>query len=110
MPNLFFSFFSLIFPILFFSVFFFILVTIIKETSKVNRVRKYVSSKIDDFMTLNTDSVKPKPKKEDKHSRNEFFKMQKDYSDKKVDSFAADKEIIKDNTLSEAEKNVLYGK
>lgn len=36
--------------------------------------------------------------------------MQKDFSFKKVDSYATGKEIIKDNALSEAEKNVLYGK
>ncbi len=110
MPDLFFSFFSFVFPLLFFSVIFSVIITVIKGFSSINRVTRQVSSQANNIFSQIKTPLTPETNNENKHSRNEFHKMQKDFSHRKVDSFAAGKEIIKDNALSEAEKNVLYGK
>ncbi|MDI9540021.1 MAG: hypothetical protein QM204_00905 [Bacillota bacterium] len=116
MPSSFFNIFnifSVIFPILFFSfIAFFIYVTIlsVRANNRVGRVSKYVSSQIDNIFSTQANTAKSESKDEHPHSRNEFFKMQKGYSFKNVDSFANGKNTVKDKSLSEAEKNVLYGK
>ncbi len=117
MPSSIFDFFDIItfiFPILFFGfIGFFIYVTVLafKENARAGRVRKYVSSQMDDVFSRVNSAIKPEEeKKKEKHSRSEFFNMQKDYAYKNVDSYANGKEILKDKNLSEAEKNVLYGK
>ncbi len=114
MPNSFFNLFNLfsvIFPIVFFlfiAFFIYVAITAAKANASAGRVRKYVSSQFDNIMSSQTN--KPESKEEHPHSRNEFFKMQKGYSTKNVDSFANGKGIIKDKSLSEAERNVLHGK
>ncbi|HQB32244.1 MAG TPA: hypothetical protein PLI19_02820 [Erysipelotrichaceae bacterium] len=65
---------------------------------------------MDNIFSQISKTLNPEPKKEEKNSRNEFFKMQKNYSSKNVDSFTYKKESVKDASLSEAERNVLYGK
>ena len=110
MPNLFFNLFSFLFPLIIFSIFFSVIITIIKGFSSVNRVTRQVSSQVDNIFSQIKTPVTPNTNNETSHSRDKFHKMQKDFSFKKVDSYATGKEIIKDNALSEAEKNVLYGK
>ncbi|MGI6510407.1 MAG: hypothetical protein ACOX1L_07555 [Erysipelotrichaceae bacterium] len=113
-PFGFFDIITIIFPILFFSfIAFFIYVTItsMKANKEAGRVTRYVSSQFENILSSQANNAaKSESEKDHPHSRNEFHKYQKKYSYKNVDSYNTDKDIIKDKSLSEAERNVLHGK
>ena len=101
MSDLFFTFFSVIFPLLFFSIFFFVTVIIIKEFSSVNKIKKHFTAQV-------ISNIKPDFKNES--SRTDFFNTKKNSSNWIAYSNLTNTDVVKDKPLSEAEKNVLYGK